>query len=165
MKGRLPVYRDSFFCGTERPDGLELTMTYEDHLVNCDLYVDRRFEGYTNVVHGGMTFGILDVMIWYVIFMETKKICMTRKTESEFLKPVMCNDHYKAKAQFLFVDDRDVHATAWIEDKEGAVCAKVDALFREARDLPVSTFINRFDFSVTTPEIKQYFLSLTEDGQ
>ncbi len=165
MKGRLPVYRDSFFCGTERPDGLQLTMTYEDHLVLCDLFVDNRFEGYTNVAHGGLIFGILDVMIWYVIFMETKKICMTRKTVSEFLKPVMCNSHYRAKAQFLCIDDRDVLSAAWVEDENGAVCTKVDAVFREAKDLPVESFINRFDFSITTPEIKAFFLSLLEGEQ
>jgi acyl-coenzyme A thioesterase PaaI-like protein len=160
MKGRLPVYRDSFFCGTERPEGLELVMTYEDHLVLCDILVDSRFEGYTNVVHGGMLFGILDVMIWYVIFLETRKICMTRKTEAEFLKPVMCDTPYKAKARFLFTDERDVHASAWIENMNGEVCARVDALFREAKDLPIATFIERFDFSITSPEIKEHFLSL-----
>ncbi|MBA4416407.1 MAG: hypothetical protein C0392_00635 [Syntrophus sp. (in: bacteria)] len=163
MKGRLPVYRDSFFCGPDRPDGLKLNMTYEDHLVCCDLLVDSRFEGYTDVLHGGMIFGILDVMIWYVIFMETKRICMTRKTETEFLKPVMCNTLHKAKAQFLRIEDRDVYASAWIEDEAGEIYAKVDALFREARDIPLSAFIDRFDFSYTTPEIKEYFLSLHEE--
>lgn len=160
MKGRLPVYRDSFFCGTERPDGLGLTMTYENHSVLCDLFVDTRFEGYTDVLHGGMVFGIMDVMIWYAIFMETKKICMTRKTETEFLKPVMCDTHYTAKARFLYIDERDVYAEAWIENENGEICAKVNALFREARDMPADDFINRFDFSITTPEIRDHFLSL-----
>jgi acyl-coenzyme A thioesterase PaaI-like protein len=160
VKGRLPVYRDSFFCGTERPDGLGLTMSYDNHLVLCDVFVDTRFEGYTDVLHGGMVFGIMDVMIWYAIFMETKKICMTRKTETEFLKPVMCDTHYTAKARFLYIDERDVYAEAWIENENGEICAKVNALFREARDLPVSHFINRFDFTITTPEIRDHFLSL-----
>ena len=160
MNVRLPVYKESFFVGTERPDGLELTLTYQNHFVLCDVFVDTRFEGYTDVLHGGMVFGILDVMIWYAIFMETKKICMTRKTETEFLRPVMCNAHYTARARFLYIEDRDVHAEAWIETENGDICAKVDALFREAKDLPVDHFINRFDLSITTPEIKDHFLSL-----
>jgi acyl-coenzyme A thioesterase PaaI-like protein len=160
MKGRLPAYRDSFYCGTERPEGLQLTLTYDDHLVLCDLDVDRRFDGYRNVLHGGMIFGILDVMIWAAIFMETKKICMTRKTEAEFMKPVMCNTLYKAKAQYLFTDERDVHASAWIETTEGEVCARVDALFREAKDLPLKQFIDRFDFTIADPEITNHFYSL-----
>lgn len=163
MKGRLPAYNDSFFCSPDRPDGIQLTMTYEDHSVLCDVLVDTRFDGYRNVVHGGMIFGIMDVMIWYAIFMETRKICMTRKTDTEFLKPVMCNAVYKAKARFLSIEGRDVLAAAWIENDEKEVCTKVEAVFREAKDIPVDTFIERFDFSYTPPEIKAHFLSLLNE--
>lgn len=162
MKGVLPVYKDSFFCGFNREDGLKLQMMYEPGLVYCEVNLDSRFEGYTDVLHGGMIFGILDVIIWYVIFMETKKIGMTRKTRMEFFKPVMCGSPYIAKGQFLKIKDRDIHATAWIEDNKGEIYAKVDALFREGKDLPVDHFINKFDFSRTNPEIKKYFLSLLE---
>ncbi len=164
MKGRLPAYKESFFCSPDRPDGLKLSMVYEDHQVLCDLLVDNRFEGYSGVLHGGMIFGILDVMLWFVIFMETKKICMTRKTETEFLKPIMCNVLHRAKAEFLRIKGKDVHASAWIENENGEVCAKVNALFREAKDISLETAINRCDFSLTTPEIKDHFLSVL-DGQ
>jgi acyl-coenzyme A thioesterase PaaI-like protein len=164
MKGRLPAYRDSFYCGTERPDGLGLTLTYHNHLVHCDLNVDKRFDGYRNVLHGGMIYGILDVMIWAAIFMETKKICMTRKTDAEFIKPVMCNTLHKAKAQYLYTEDRDFHASAWIETTKGEMCARVDALFREAKDLPLDEFIGRFDFTVADPAIKDHFYSILPDG-
>ncbi len=130
--GVLPVYKNSFFCGPDREDGLQLTMIYENHIVYTDMYVDNRFEGYEDVVHGGMIFGILDVIIWYAIFMETKKICMTRKTEMDFFKPLMCNTLYRAKGKFERIEDRDIHATAWVEDSGGECYAKVTALFREA---------------------------------
>ena len=164
MKGRLPAYRDSFFCSPDRPDGIQLAMTYEDRSVLCDMFVDNRFEGYTNVVHGGMVFGILDVMIWYAIFMETKKICMTRRTDSEFLKPVMCNEVYKAKARFRSMKGRDVLASAWVENKDGDVCAKVEAVFREARDIPPRAFMDKFDFSYAAPEITAHFLSRLDEA-
>ncbi|HNZ57927.1 MAG TPA: PaaI family thioesterase [Syntrophorhabdaceae bacterium] len=160
MKGVLPVYKDSFFCGSNREDGLRLTMMYEPKLVYCHVNIDNRFEGYTDVLHGGMIFGILDVIVWYAIFMETKKIGMTRKTEMEFLKPVMCGSPYIAKGRFLRIEDRDIFATAWMEDNQGDVYAKVDALFREGKDLSLHHFINKFDFSCADPEIKAYFLSL-----
>ncbi len=160
MKGVLPVYKDSFFCGFRREDGLKLKMMYEPGLVYCRVNLDSRFEGYTDVLHGGLIFGILDVIIWYIIFMETKKIGMTRKTKMEFFKPVMCNTPYIAKGQFLKIKERDIHATAWVEDKKGEIYARVDALFREGKDLPVEHFINKFDFSRTDPAIKKHFMSL-----
>lgn len=158
----LPVYKQSFFCKAEREDGLRLNMMYGDHTVYCHMTVDNRFEGYHDVVHGGMLFGILDVLIWYVIFMETKKIGMTRKTEMEFFKPVLCNTPYKAVAKFDRIEDRDIYAMAWIEDQEGECYAKVTALFKEGKDLSVSEFLKNFDFRYTTPEIKAHFMSLLE---
>jgi len=160
MKGILPVYKDSFFCGFNRKDGLQLKMVYEKGLVYCEVNIDNRFEGYTDVLHGGIIFGILDVIIWYAIFMETKKICMTRKTETEFFKPVLCGTPYLAKGQFLRIEGKDVHATAWIEDKNSEVYASVYALFREARNISYDDFINKFDFSRTTPSIKKHFMSV-----
>jgi acyl-coenzyme A thioesterase PaaI-like protein len=141
-------------------DGLRLDMIYEDHMVYCDMKIDNPFEGYHDVVHGGMLFGILDVIMWYIIFMETKKIGMTRKTEMEFFKPVMCNMLYRAAGKFDRVDDRDIYVSAWIEDQSGECYAKVTALFREGKDISISDFIRNFDYGRTTPEIKAYFMSL-----
>lgn len=156
------MYKNSFFCKQDREDGLRLNMMYENHTVYCDMIVDNRFEGYHDVVHGGMLFGILDVIIWYVIFMETKMIGMTRKTEMEFFKPVMCNEHYKAIGKFDRVVGRDIYASAWIEDDNGECYARVTALFKEGKDLSIADFLNNFDFRFATPEIKEHFMSILE---
>ncbi|OPY80973.1 MAG: hypothetical protein A4E65_01264 [Syntrophorhabdus sp. PtaU1.Bin153] len=158
--GILPVYKESFFCGIDRPDGLQLVMHYKDGIAYTDMVVDNRFEGYADVVHGGMIFGVLDVIMWYIIFMETKKIGMTRKTEMEFLKPVMCNTPYRAKGKFDHIEERDIYASAWVEDQNGECYAKVTALFREGKGMSIPSFIDRFDFSRCSPEIKDHFLSL-----
>jgi acyl-coenzyme A thioesterase PaaI-like protein len=165
MKGELPAYRESFFCGPERPDGLQITMVYEDGIVSCDVNLTNRFEGYTNVAHGGMLFGILDVMIWYAIFMKTRKIGMTRKTEMEFFRPVLCNKRYVARARFLYIEERDIFAEAWIEDGEGEVYARANALFREGKDIPVEHFVNKFDYSRTTPAIRDHFHSILPENR
>jgi hypothetical protein len=60
------------------------------------------------------------------------------------------------------VEERDIYAAAWVEDESGECFAKVTALFREGKDLPVAEFINSFDFSHTPPDIKAHFLSLLE---
>jgi len=158
----LPVYKQSFFCKKDRADGMGLNVMYEDHTVYCEMIVDNRFEGYHDVVHGGMLFGILDVLMWHIIFMETKKIGMTRKTEMEFFKPVMCNEQYKAIGKFDRVVGRDIYASAWIEDSDGECYARVTALFREGKDLSAADFLKNLDFSDTTPEIKAHFMSILE---
>ncbi len=163
MKGRLPVYKESFFLGPGRADGLQLQMFYEDGYVYSDFFVDNRFEGYRNVVHGGITFGVLDSLLWSIIFMEAKKIAMTRKVEMEFTKPIHCNTHYKALSKLLGMEGKDIRAVAWVEDSNGETYAKVEAVFREAKGINTAALLKRFDFSVTTPEMKEYFLSRAEE--
>ena len=162
MNGRLPAYRQSFFMSPDRPDGLQLQMFYQDGIVYCDLFVDNRFEGYAEVLHGGMIFGVLDVIIWYVIFMRSKKIAMTRKVEMEFMKPVMCSTAYRAKGKLTRIEEKNIYASAWIEDASGEVYSRVNATFREGKNFDVAAFIDRFDFSTTTPEIREYFLSILD---
>lgn len=163
MKGKLPAYGKSFFLSPARKDGLQLTMMYEDHCVYTDLFVDRRFEGYFDVVHGGMIFGVLDVILWYIILMETKKMGMTRKVEMEFLKPIMCGTHYKAQGKFIKIEKKDIHASAWVEDKNGEVYARVNAIFREGKGTDIPAIIRRLDFSDITPELKEFFQSFAQE--
>lgn len=162
MNGRLPAYKKSFFLSPDRKDGLQLQMFYEGGIVYSDLFVDNRFEGYADVLHGGMIFGVLDVIIWYAIFLRTKKIAMTRKVDMEFFKPIMCNSRYRAKGDLVKIYGKDIYATAWVEDAAGEVYARVNALFREGKDFDVTAFIDRFDFTATTPEIKDHFMSLLQ---
>ncbi len=163
MKGKLPSYKKSFFLSPSRKDGLQLTMMYKNHRVYTDLFVDRKFEGYANVVHGGMIFGVLDVILWYIILMETKKMAMTRKVEMEFFKPIMCDKHYKAEGKFIKIDKKDIHAVAWVEDKNGEIYAKVTAIFREGKETDMAAIIRRLDFNGIAPELKEFFMSLAQE--
>ena len=156
----LPVYMDSFFASKERPDGMGLTIQHENGIVYTNMLVDRRFEGYKGVVHGGMVFGILDVIMWYTILMNTRKICMTRRTEMEFVKPVLCDVTYRAEARLVGIEEKDVIASAWIHDGQGEHYAEVNGIFREAKGLDVEEFVNSFDFNESSARIKEFFYSL-----
>ncbi len=154
----LPVYRNSFFSSRERSDGLGLAFRYRKGLVYTDMNIGTAYEGYDDLVHGGMLFGVLDVVMWYAIFLETRKICMTRKTDMEFLKPVGCGVTYRAQGKLVRVEDRDMWATAWIEDKQKERCAQVNALFKEAKHLDYGRFMSNFNFTGVSPEIRKLFI-------
>ena len=156
----LPVYTDSFFTSKGRPDGMGLTILREDGVVYTNMFIDSRFEGYKGVVHGGMVFGVLDVIMWYTILLDTQKICMTRRTEMGFLKPVLCNTMYRAEARLVRVEEKDVIVSAWVQDGQGERYAEVNGIFREAKGLDIAEFVNSFDFSESSPEIKEFFHSL-----
>jgi acyl-coenzyme A thioesterase PaaI-like protein len=158
----LPVYQKSFFMGQHRPDGLQLKLRYRKGVVYTDIAVSNAFQGYEGVAHGGILFGILDVIMWYAIFIDTKKICMTRKTDMDFLKPVLCDSTYRAQGKLERVEDRDVWATAWIEDAKKDRCAQVTALFRQAKNVDYREHVSKMDFTDVSPEIRKRILTLPE---
>ena len=139
---KLPVYTDSFFASKKRPDGMALTILYEDGVVYANMRIDSRFEGYKGVVHGGMVFGILDVIMWYTIL------------------PVLCDTMYRAEARLVGVEEKDVIISAWVQDAKGERYAEVNGVFREAKGLDIAEFVNSFDFSDSSLEIREFFYSL-----
>ena len=160
----LPVYPNSLFASRKRPDGIGLDILYDDGVVYTNMFVDERFEGYKGVVHGGIVFSILDVLMWYTILLGTRRVCMTRKTEMEFLKPVLCNTMYKAEGKLVKVEDKDVFVSAWVQDDQGERYAEVNGLFRDAKGTDISEMVDALDFSLTSPDLKEFFYSLIPEN-
>jgi len=155
----LPIDRGSFFSGEHWPEGLPMRLHYSGGKVYTDFTLDRTFQGYENVVFGGVVFGVLDMVMWYAVLMGTRKVCMTRKTDMDFFKPVMCGSPYRAEGEVLRVEDRDVWAAAWIEDGAGERYNQATALFRQGKGIDNELMRSRLDFTGVSPEIKEIFLS------
>jgi acyl-coenzyme A thioesterase PaaI-like protein len=155
----LPFNKTSFFLSQKREDGLKLRVIYAGDHVYTDFQIGEQFQSEMDSLYNGILFGIMDVLMWYAIIMQTKKICMTKKIDIEFLEPILCNVPYRAKSKLINSGKKDIHATAWIEDNNGKVYSKVTALFREGKDMNATEFIDNFDFSETTPEMKEFFNS------
>ena len=160
----LPTYPNSLFASRKRLDGIGLDILYDDGVVYTNLRVDERFEGYKGVVHGGIVFSILDVLMWYTILLGTRRVCMTRKTEMEFLKPVLCNTMYRAEGKLIKAEDKDVFVSAWVQDAQGERYAEVNGLFRDAKGTDISEMVDALDFSLTSPDLKEFFYSLIPEN-
>jgi acyl-coenzyme A thioesterase PaaI-like protein len=156
----LPSYDKSFFVSPKRLDGLRLKMMWDGDRIYCDLRLNERFENETGTVLSGILFGIMDVMMWCAILMNTGKICVTHKVKVDFVVPVELDKSYKATSQFIRIEGRDVHVTADIKDDSGNLCAMVDAIFRENQELSLKEAIERLDFSGISPKVKEFFQSL-----
>ena len=154
----LPSPRTSFFTGKGRVDSLRLRLQYRKGTVYTDFSVGKDLEGHENVVNGAIAFGVLDVIMWYVIFMETAKNCMTRKVDVDFLKPVICDRTYRAQAKLVRVEERDAWVTAWIEGPGKERHTEVRGLFREPA-VSIGRDFTGWDFSGVSHEIREKFLS------
>ncbi|MDD5008215.1 MAG: PaaI family thioesterase [Syntrophorhabdaceae bacterium] len=160
MTGLLPGYKKCFFCGPAT-GGLALGLQHADGAVFCEFTADQKYQGYDGVMHGGIVSGILDEVMWWALFMETKIITATSKIEVEFRRPIICGEAYRAKGQVL----RSVHGTynvsGLIENASGHVCAKAHGFYRKTKGFTVEDIIRHLDFRGVSPEVRALF-QLTE---
>ena len=154
----LPRYRGCFFCGPDG-DGVKMQMQAVNGMVFSVFTLDEKFQGYDNVAHGGIVTGILDEIMWWTIFVETRKICLTRILETEFLRAVYCGSPYRAEGHIVGQDRRGIHASAGIKDYDGKVAARAKAVFRVAQDIPRDAFAEKLDFLHVSSELKEVLLA------
>ncbi|HOP84999.1 MAG TPA: PaaI family thioesterase [Syntrophorhabdaceae bacterium] len=156
MTGLLPGYKTCFFC---RPatGGLGLEIQYADGTVFCEFIADQRFQGYDGMMHGGIVAGILDEVMWWALFVETKVISATTKMEIEFKRPIISKETYRAKGQVLEVIHNTYNVTGIIENSSGHVCAKANGYFRRLKRYTMEDVMKHLDFRGVPQEIRSFF--------
>ncbi len=153
----LPCYKDCFFCGPHG-DGLRMLIQFKEGTVFSDFALDAKFQGYDKVAHGGIVTGILDEVMWWTIFVVAGKISVTRKMDTEFIRPVYCATAYRVKAKLLEQRHGNIYVSGAIEDNHGKVAAKGNGLFRPARHIMPGELAAKLDFSHVSPEMKESLL-------
>lgn len=94
-----PTGHNCFACGTANPRGLKLEFYYTGEEVCSDIALERFFEGWGNVAHGGILSTLLDeVMSWTVIYMK-RVFFFTRKMEIKYIKPVLVGTDLTVKGR------------------------------------------------------------------
>ena len=154
----LPCYTDCFFCGP-RGEGLKMLIQFKDGDVFSDFVLDAKFQGYDNVAHGGIVTGILDEVMWWTIFAVAGKISMTRKMDTEFIRPVHCATAYRVKTKLLEQRHGNIYVSGVIEDSHGRVATRGNGLFRPARHITPAELVAKLDFSRTSPGMRELLLA------
>jgi len=159
MNGILPGYKKCFFCGPAT-GGLALKLHYEEGKTSCEFTAHEKFQGYDGMLHGGIVTGILDEVMWWTLFMETKKVCATWKIEAEFKRPVLCGKAYRAAGHLVRATHNTYYLDGIIEDEYGKLCAQGNASFRKTRGFTMEDITRHLDFRGVPPEIRSLFQSL-----
>jgi uncharacterized protein (TIGR00369 family) len=157
MNGLLPGYKKCFFCGPAT-GGLGLELRYTDGEASCEFTASDKFQGYDGMLHGGIITGVLDEVMWWTLFMETRQMCATSKIEIEFKRPILCGKTYRASATFLQKTRKIYYLSGLIKDETGKLCARGSASFREW-SFTLEALANNLDFRGVPPEIRAIFQS------
>jgi uncharacterized protein (TIGR00369 family) len=98
--------RMCFACGKDNADGLRLEFTFGDNEVETTFSFPKKYQGYRDVVHGGLLSTVLDeVMVTLVN--RLGRLAVTAELNVRFLNPL------EVETEFT--------ATAWLEETRGRV--------------------------------------------
>lgn len=104
-----------FACGTLNTNGLGLVLHLEPGRCWTELELDRRFEGWEGIAHGGITTTILDeVMAWSLV--ESDNWGVTARLVVAFRRPVPIRKPIRAEGSITNARRRVVDTAARIVD-------------------------------------------------
>jgi uncharacterized protein (TIGR00369 family) len=149
-----PRVHNCFACGTENPKGLNLQFYRLADAVCTEVTLDRQYEGWEGVIHGGIVSTLLDeVMSWAIMY--TKKVFLvTRKMDIKYVRPVLVGTPLTVAGRLM--DDSQppkIRARAEIRDDQGRLLVRSNGEFVE---------IPKENFSKLTKDYKEQMLSLFE---
>ena len=124
-----------FACGTLNAHGLQLELHAGDDVCWTELTLDRRFEGWEGIAHGGIVCTLLDeVMAWALVDHDLWGV--TARMSVEFKRTVPIGRPIRAEGRVAGVRRRLVDAEGVvIEPESGLVLARADGdVLRGSRD-------------------------------
>ncbi|MCX8021811.1 MAG: PaaI family thioesterase [Syntrophorhabdaceae bacterium] len=163
MKGLLPGYKKCFFCGPAT-GGLSLHIRYEGGCTYCEFFPEERFQGYQGMLHGGIVSGILDEVMWWALFVETGKVCVTWKLEVKFKRPVVCGERHIASGRLVKNSGGTYILEGSIKDDRGEECALGQGYFKVFKGPSIRDIVEYLDFRGVQGEIRDIFKSFCGDN-
>jgi acyl-CoA thioesterase FadM len=121
-----------FACGTANPIGLNLEFYRRGDSICSDLILNKNYEGWDGMAHGGIISTLLDeVMSWTIIYLKGV-FFVTRKMEVKYIKPVLIGASLTVRGELREERrERFIRAQAKIQDGQGQILSKAIGEFVE----------------------------------
>jgi uncharacterized protein (TIGR00369 family) len=125
-----PEKNPCFGCGPQNHSGLKLKFEESDEEVITRWEPAPHFQGYINVLHGGIIATILDeIAAWYVqVKLGTSGV--TSELKVKYLHPVhISKGKVTASATLIRIEGRFAVLKSILRDGESKICAEAEATF------------------------------------
>ena len=80
-----------FGCSPNNDVGLQMSFYEDGEYIKCVWQPKERFQGYYNVLHGGILSTLMDEIASWYVFTQLKTAGVTSRIEIRYLKPVYIN--------------------------------------------------------------------------
>jgi uncharacterized protein (TIGR00369 family) len=112
-----------FACSPENAFGLNMTFIEDGDNVICNWEPRAHFQGYRNILHGGIQSTLLDELAAWIVFVKVKTSGTTTRIEVSYHKPVYTNQGtIKLQGRLIGMNGNIATVKAEIFDKNGTVC-------------------------------------------
>jgi len=130
MRQRQPNSRMCFVCGMQNPIGLKLIFKSDGECVWTQFAPQEEHQGFPGVLHGGITFALLDEVIGRAAMeLDDAPWMMTAKAEMRFRKPVPIGEELTLVGRLTRVRSRTVEGRGQLRLKDGSVAVEASALY------------------------------------
>ena len=135
-----------FACGTLNTHGMQLEIHIEEGRSWTELQLERRFEGWEGIAHGGILCTILDeVMAWSLVGADNWGV--TARLAVDFKRPVPVDRPIRAEGWVTELRRRLVTTAGSIVDAaDGTLLASADALYLAAKEERKRELQERYGF-------------------
>ena len=146
--GRIEVApHNCFACGSLNASGLQLELHTADGVCWTETVLDRRFEGWSGIAHGGVVSTLLDeVMAWALI--EHDLWGLTARLTVDFRKPAPVGRRIRAEGTVVEVRRRVVQTAGTLTDDHGTVLATAEGTYVGASGERKAELKGRYSFRV-----------------
>lgn len=125
MKNKLVLEDDQycFVCGKQNPGGLNLVFSFRDNRAFAEFALRKTFQGYRDVVHGGIIAALLDeTMIKAGLAMGIHAV--TAELTVRFKNPLFTDENGAVEATVVKTGKKLIEATARITGPELRIIAE-----------------------------------------
>jgi len=115
-------YKNCFVCGDENNCGLKVKFFEEQEKAKAEFVADHRFEGYRNVLHGGIISALLDEVMIKIVLAKGILV-VTAQMEVKFKRPVMVGERLFMEGKIKDQKGRIFLTQGKITNENGALVA------------------------------------------
>lgn len=116
-----------FGCGPKNPAGLKLTFEEDGEMLQARWEPDPNFQGYIDVLHGGIIATLLDEVGAWCIYIKAGTSGVTSSLKVRYLKPVhISKGMITVEARLIQKKEKNALIVAELYDGDGKLCAEGD---------------------------------------
>ncbi len=113
-----------FGCAPSNPIGLKLHFELQDDWLQAQWQPSKEYEGWENVLHGGIQATLLDEIASWIVFVKLKTAGVTSRLEMKFHHPVAISDEtITIRARLTKMKRNIAVIEAMLMNRGGIICS------------------------------------------